>query len=179
MADVAAHSLDMLLNTVRTLEPLIREHANEAEQARHLPQPVVTALAEAGIFRMYTPRTLGGLEVEPLTFYHVVEALARIDGSTAWCVWIASGNPAFAGAGLADEGAEAVFGTDPQVVTAGVVFPFGTAVVTNGGYRVRGRWSYASGCQHCAWVFCYCGISTPPPSISPPHRNSMNRPVAC
>ena len=158
MADATAHSVHMALNTVRTLEPLIREHTNEAEQARRLPQPVATALAEAGIFRMYTPRTLGGLEVEPLTFYHVVEALARIDGSTAWCVWIASGNPAFAGAGLADEGAEAVFGTDPQGVSAGVVFPCGTAVVEHGGYRVRGRWSYASGCQHCAWVLCCCTV---------------------
>jgi alkylation response protein AidB-like acyl-CoA dehydrogenase len=148
----------MLLDAVRTLEPLIRKHADEAEQHRRLPQPVVTALAEAGLFRMYTPHTLGGLEVDPLTFYRVVEAMARIDGSTAWCVWIAGGNPVYVGRCLADQGAEAVFGRDPHMATAGVVSPYGRAVVQDGGYLVRGRWPYASGCQHCAWIFCCCTV---------------------
>jgi hypothetical protein len=106
---------------------------------------------------MYTPRTLGGFEVDPLTFYRVVEAIARIDGSTGWCVFIAGGNPLL-GAFLADEVAEKVFGSDPQVVTAGVVHPYGTAVLSNGGYRVTGRWSYASGCQHSSWIFCCCQV---------------------
>src|SRR5215475_4463406 len=158
MAEAEARHLDMLLSAVHRLEPLIREHADEAERNRRLSQPVVTALAEAEIFRMYTPRTLGGLEVEPLTFYRIVEAIARIDASTAWCVWIASSNPVFAGSGLPDQGAEAVFGKDPQVATAGVVFPFGKAVARDGGYVVNGRWPFASGCQHCAWVFCICHV---------------------
>jgi alkylation response protein AidB-like acyl-CoA dehydrogenase len=106
---------------------------------------------------MYTPRTLGGFEVDPLTFYRVVEAIARIDGSTGWCVFIAGGNPLL-GAFLADEAAERVFGSDPQVVTAGVVHPYGTAVLSDGGYRLTGRWSYASGCQHSSWVFCCCQV---------------------
>ena len=107
---------------------------------------------------MYTPHTFGGLEVDPLTFYRVVEAIARIDGSTAWCVWIASGNPVYVGGCLADEGAEAVFGRDPHGITAGVVSPYGRAVVLNGGYLVSGRWPYASACQHCTWLFCCCHV---------------------
>jgi alkylation response protein AidB-like acyl-CoA dehydrogenase len=158
MAEAEARHLDMLLSAVRRLEPLIREHADEAERNRRLSQPVVTALAEAGILRMYTPHTLGGLEVDPLTFYRVVEEIARIDASTAWCVLIASGNAVFSGSCLPDQGAEAVFGQDLHVATAGVVFPFGKAVVRDGGYVVSGRWPFASGCQHCAWVFCCCTI---------------------
>jgi indole-3-acetate monooxygenase len=158
MAAADAHSLDRLLDTVRALTPLIRAQADAAEQQRRLPQPVVTALAEAGLFRMYTPQTLGGLEVAPLTFYRVVEALARIDASTAWCVWIASGNPVYVGRCLADESAAAVFGRDPQVATAGVVAPYGRAVVQDGGYLVSGRWPYASGCQHSSWLFCCCTV---------------------
>jgi indole-3-acetate monooxygenase len=157
MAEADSHALDRLLNAVCTLEPLIRQHADEAERNRRLSQPVVTALAEAGIFRMYTPRALGGLEVDPLTFYRVVEAIARVDGSTGWCVFIAGGNPLL-GAYLSDRAAEEIFGRDPHVVTAGVVFPYGRAVVCDGGYRVSGRWSYASGCQHCAWIFCCCQV---------------------
>jgi indole-3-acetate monooxygenase len=98
------------------------------------------------------------LEVDPLTFYRVVEEIARIDGSTAWCVWLASSNPVYVGRGLSDQGAEAVFGRDPHVVTAGVVSPYGSAVVQAGGYVVSGRWPYASGCQHCAWLFCCCHV---------------------
>jgi alkylation response protein AidB-like acyl-CoA dehydrogenase len=157
MPDVGAPQLDLLLNTVHTLEPLIRGHADEAERNRRLSPVVVTALAEAGIFRMYTPRTLGGFEVEPLTFYQVVEAIARLDGSTGWCVFIAGGNPLL-GAYLADEASEEVFGRDPRGITAGVVHPYGTAVVADGGYRVSGRWSYASGCQHSTWIFCCCNV---------------------
>jgi indole-3-acetate monooxygenase len=93
VAEGESADFDRLLSAVRTLEPLIREHADAAEQQRHLSLPVVTALAEAGIFRMYTPRAFGGFEVDPLTFFGVVEALAGIDASTGWCVFIAGGNP--------------------------------------------------------------------------------------
>jgi alkylation response protein AidB-like acyl-CoA dehydrogenase len=157
MAAVDAQHLDMLLDTVRRLAPLIREHAEEAEYNRRLSPPVVTALAEAGIFRMCTPHALGGFEVHPLTFYRVVEEIARLDGSTGWCVFIAGCNPLM-GAYLADSAAADVFGSDPQVAVAGVVLPYGKAVVRAGGYVVRGHWSYGSGCQHCAWIFCMCQV---------------------
>ena len=157
MAEVDTQQLDMLLNAVRALEPLIRKHADEAERNCRLSQPVVTALAEAGLFRLYTPRTLGGLEVDPLTFYRVMEDIARIDGSTGWCVWIGSQNPVFV-PNLADQAAEEVFGRDPHVVTASVFFPYGKAEVRDDGYVVSGRWPYASGCQHSAWLFPMCNV---------------------
>jgi alkylation response protein AidB-like acyl-CoA dehydrogenase len=157
MADVYPAQLDRLLSAVSILEPLIRAHADEAERNRRLSPVVVTGLSEAGIFRMYTPVPLGGLEVDPLTFYRVVEAIARIDGSTGWCVFIAGGNPLL-GAYLADQAAEEVFGRDPHAITAGVVLPYGTAVVGDGGYWVSGHWSYGSGCQHSTWIFCACHV---------------------
>ena len=129
---------ETLLSAVHRLAPLIREYADEAERNRRLSQPVVTALAEAGFFRLYLPRTLGGFEVDPLTFCHVIEALARIDGATAWCTWIASTDPPFVPT-LSDQAVEEIFGKDPQVVTAGVVFPYGKAVVREDGYVVSGR----------------------------------------
>lgn len=76
-----------LLSAVGAHEALIRAHADEAEQHRRLSRPVVDSLADTGLFRMYTPRTLGGLEVEPLTFYRVVEALARSSRRPGACCW--------------------------------------------------------------------------------------------
>jgi indole-3-acetate monooxygenase len=157
MAEGETQQLDGLLNAVRTLDPLIREHADKAEHNRRLSQPVVTALAEAGLFRLYIPRTLGGFEIDPLTFCRVIEALARIDGSTGWCVWIGSTSPPFVPT-LADQTVEEIYGRDPQVVIAGALFPYGKAVVRDGGYVVSGRWPYASGCQHTAWIFTMCNV---------------------
>jgi alkylation response protein AidB-like acyl-CoA dehydrogenase len=157
MTDVVAGELSELLTSVRQLAPLIRQHADEAEQNHRLSQPVVTALAQAGIFRMCTPRSLGGFEVHPLTFYRVVEEIARLDGSTGWCVFIAGCNPMM-GAYLADGAAKEVFGSDPHVTVAGVVLPYGKAVRQPNGYVVSGHWSYGSGCQHCAWLFCTCHV---------------------
>lgn len=155
MSAGGSSTLDQLLNHIRTLAPLIREHANETEQQRRLAPPVVTALAEADLFRMYTPRSLGGLEIDPPTFFRVVEAIAQLDGSTGWNVCI-GGAAALLGAYLPDQTAETLFGHNPHAIIAGVAFPFGKAEICDGGYRVTGRWPYASGCQHSSWIFCTC-----------------------
>ena len=60
LATADALPLDRLLAAVRTLAPLIQAYAEEAEQQRRLPPPVVTALADAGLFRLYTPTPLAG-----------------------------------------------------------------------------------------------------------------------
>lgn len=71
-----------LLERVQQLTPVIREYADRGEQERHLADPVVAVIQGAGLYRMLIPHELGGLQVDPLTFYQVVEALARVDGST-------------------------------------------------------------------------------------------------
>jgi alkylation response protein AidB-like acyl-CoA dehydrogenase len=147
-----------LLNAVDTLEPFIRQHADAAERHRRLALPVVRALTDAGLFRMCVPLALGGLEVPPLTFYQVVEAVARLDGSTGWCTFI-GGSDGLVGAYLAHQTAEEMFGRDPRVVLAGSVAPAGTATVVDGGYRVSGRWPYASGSQYCTWLFGVCHVT--------------------
>jgi alkylation response protein AidB-like acyl-CoA dehydrogenase len=148
---------ETLLNAIGTLDPLIRHHADAAERHRRLALPVVQALTDAGIFRMCVPRALGGLEVPPLTFYRVVEAVARLDGSAGWCTFI-GGSDGLVGACLASQTAEDIFGRDPRVILAGSVVPAGSATVVAGGYRVSGRWPYASGSQHGTWLFGGCHV---------------------
>src|SRR5262245_36386044 len=112
--------LDTLLNSIRALEPLIRSHADEAERNHRLSPLVVAALQKAGLFRMYIPKTLSGFEVPPQILYRVVEELARIDGSTGWCVFIGAVVGVF-GAFLPDAVAEQIFGSDPDVILAGAL----------------------------------------------------------
>ena len=71
---------EILLNAVRTLEPIIRQHADEAERERRLSTPVAGAMRDAGLYRMWRPKALGGLEVDPMTAFRVFEEVARFCG---------------------------------------------------------------------------------------------------
>jgi indole-3-acetate monooxygenase len=150
----AAELQDELLGRVRDLEPLLRKHADENERQRHLADAVVDALRMARLFHMITPRALGGLSVELMTFYRIIERLAAIDGSTAWCVMINGGCP-LTGAFLPETSAQAIYGAS-DAIGSGTFFPFGRAERVRGGYRVRGRWPYASGSWHSNWHFAAC-----------------------
>lgn len=146
-----------LLARVQHLTPVIQEHADRAEQERHLADPVVAALQDAGLYRMLVPHALGGLQVDPLTFYQVVEALAHIDGATGWCMFINGSAPLSIGF-LQDEAAEAMCGNGTRMIQSATIFPFGRAVPHKGGYLVSGHWVYASGCWHSTWHMVACNV---------------------
>jgi alkylation response protein AidB-like acyl-CoA dehydrogenase len=146
-----------LVDVARSLEPIIRQHADEAELNHRLSRPVVQAMARAGLFRAWVPRTLGGLEASPLTVYRVIEEVARLDGSTGWCVFIGVSST-ITGVFLTDLAAEEIFAGDPLGVVGGSIAGAGKAVVQAGGYLVSGRWPYVSGCQHCGWLLALCKV---------------------
>src|SRR5687768_4526145 len=77
---------ESLLERARALEPIIREHADEAERERRLARAVVDAMRESGLFRMFTPRAYGGSESDPVTVARVAEEIARFDGAAAWAL---------------------------------------------------------------------------------------------
>jgi len=85
----------------------------------------------------------------------MVEAIARVDGSTGWCLFI-NGCAPISAAFLRDDAAEAIYGHGARTIMAGSVFPYGRAVPQAGGYRVSGRWAYASGCWHSTWFLAFC-----------------------
>src|SRR5215475_4832965 len=105
---------------------------------------------------MLLPRSCGGLEVEPATFTQAIEEIAKADGSTAWCMVQGSGC-SFAAAYLEPNVAREIY-ADPRAVIASGPGPSGKAVVTAGGYRVSGRWSFASGIKHATWLGCHCPV---------------------
>jgi indole-3-acetate monooxygenase len=145
------------LDVVRALTPQIAEHAEESERTRRLSQPLVDALAEAGLFRLWIPRSLGGEEADAITLVEVVEAISRVDGVAGWCVMIGGCYGAFGGY-LTAKAAREIYGSDLRVVSGGAFRPFGEAIVADGGYRVTGRWPLGSGCHHCTWMVGGCRI---------------------
>jgi indole-3-acetate monooxygenase len=145
------------LDAVRALAPLVRELAPAAERERCLSPRVHRALAEAGVYRMLVPRAAGGDELALPIALRVVETLAAADGSTGWCAAIGSGTNAL-GAYLDPVAAAATLWADPNSVSAGVFAPVGRALSVDGGYRVSGRWTLASGCANAGWFFGNCVV---------------------
>ncbi len=144
------------IDAAEALVPLIREHADAIERERRLPAPVSQALVEAGIFRLFVPRALGGAEVDPATACHVVEAVSRADGAAGWCAMIGACYGVF-GALLPDDGAREIF-SDPATVGAGAFRITGIAREVEGGYQVSGRWPLGSGIMHANWVLGGCRV---------------------
>jgi alkylation response protein AidB-like acyl-CoA dehydrogenase len=144
------------LDAVRALAPLVRDHEDTIEQERCLPKPVIRGLVEAGVFQMFVPRSLGGDEIDPLTACRVVEEASTQDGAVGWCAMIGACNGYFGG--LLSVAARREIFADRTVVLAGTFRPTGVAVVTDGGYRVTGRWPFASGIMHSDWLFGGCSV---------------------
>jgi alkylation response protein AidB-like acyl-CoA dehydrogenase len=139
-----------LLAAARTLAPRIGALAEETERGRRLPAELVSAFAEAGLFGMCVPRDLGGPEAHPALLLDTVETLAAADGAAGWCAMIAATTSVLA-AYLPDADARTIYGT-PGTASGGAYAPQGRATKVSGGYRVTGRWAFASGCEHCAWL---------------------------
>ena len=91
-------------------------------------------------------------EVDPLLELEVTEAACRVDPSAGWCMLIAAGSVANIGAFLPEEALDEVFPNRRVPKAASVFAPTGTATPVDGGYRLSGQWSFASGIRHSEWV---------------------------
>jgi alkylation response protein AidB-like acyl-CoA dehydrogenase len=156
----------------RHLAALVADNAAAIETARRLNEPVLEALHEARLFRMLYPRSIGGDEVEPGQYVLAVGELARADGSVGWCVSIANSIGLFAPY-LALDAARRVFG-GPRAVCAWGPPNDCRGVAVPGGYRVTGRWDFASGCRHSSWMGAHGAVVEPDGSL---RLNNFGRPT--
>ena len=139
-----------LIDIARSLEPLIREHAEVLEEGR-IPPPLVEALYDAGVFKAMLPREVGGLEAEPVEWLQMIEELARINASVGWLAFIQSG------VGLTFLDPERferfrVRGGGRLILAMNLGRMAGKAVPVEGGYRISGRWPFASGSPFATWL---------------------------
>ncbi len=141
-----------LVRAAAAMQPVIREYREEIEREQRIAKPLVAQLRAAGFYRMVIPRSLGGLQVDPLTFLRVVELLAEGAGSVGWNVCNNSIGQLVT-LGLPDEGVQEVHGQgEPSIMAGTAVQGGGQAVPVEGGYRISGRWSFGSGCQESDWM---------------------------
>ncbi len=153
MAGAEANGIEAatLIASARELTPLLAEHAAASERARRPADAVIAALRDAGVFRLMVPRSLGGLELDLDTFLEVGLALAEGDASMAWVStfyiehnWMLCQFP--------DPVPDEILGERGEVLAPAVIAPDGRAERTEGGLRLSGRWSFATGSAHAEYV---------------------------
>jgi len=146
-----------LVEKISALAPLLQEHAAMAEQQRKPVDEVMLAIEAAGAYRYFVPKRYGGYEFSLLGFMHLGMALGAGCLSTAWvttfCMehnWLLS---------LFDEPAqEDIFSKHPYIIAPGSLAPNGHAAKVAGGYRLTGRWQWATGIMHANWVMAGAAI---------------------
>ena len=135
------------------LASAVRVARNDAEQMRQTPPALAAEITKAGIYQMYLPRSMGGPETPPLTAFRVVEELSKADGSVGWCAMIATAISMSVGRLPVEVGRE-LAGTPADYRGAGSARPGGRAWEVADGYRVKGRWNFASGINNARWLYC-------------------------
>jgi len=139
------------LQRVRALIPAIRERALPAERLRRLPEETFAEFQEAGLFRCLQPKRYGGYELDPGTLYQAVMEIGAVCGSTAWILGVI-GIHNWHLALFAPQAQDDVWGKDTGIQVSTSLAPTGTVTRVDGGFRLRGRWSFSSGCDFCQWA---------------------------
>ncbi|MBR1129867.1 acyl-CoA dehydrogenase family protein [Bradyrhizobium iriomotense] len=157
-----------MLVGIRELAPEIVARTAEIEAARRLPPDLVERLRSIGIFRMFVPRSHGGLELDFPDGLEVIKALTRLDGSVGWTAIVAGVGSLFAAAAR-PELYQQMYQDGPDVAICGSSQPAGTAERVSGGYRVKGRWPFASSCMHADWIGGFCIVTENGKPVPGPH----------
>lgn len=147
-----------LLAGTRALLPRILESAEDIENTQTIPQSLIEALGEAGLFSAAVPAELGGPELDPLIVFDALEMIAGADASTAWVILIISANPFLFGNSLQPAVWQEMYGQDVNTRTAGTLMPGARAVKVDGGYRVSGRLKYGSGSEYTEYLLSGCMV---------------------
>jgi len=145
------------LARVQRIAAVIEAEAEQSERELRLTPALQAALHREGLFRLLLPRAYGGYEIDPPSFFQVIEEVAKHDASTAWCLCQGNGC-AMSAAYLEPAVAQQIWGRDPQAVLAWGPGAKSQAVVDGDGYRLTGRWAFVSGGRRANWLGGHAGI---------------------
>jgi alkylation response protein AidB-like acyl-CoA dehydrogenase len=141
----------------RDLGPAIEAAADAIERTQRIPEPLLSQLHATRLCRMFLPRSVDGDEVEPWVYLRAIEAISRHDGSVGWNVFVANSSALIAPF-LAPDAMRTIF-ADPRSIVAWGPPNTSNAIAVPGGYRVTGRWDFASGCRQATWMGAHCHVA--------------------
>lgn len=145
------------VDVAQKLAPQIRACADEIDANRELPRRLFETLADAGLFHLSLPRSLGCPELDLPTYIQVIQELGKADASTAWTI-NQGGIFATSAARMSQDVARSIWIDTPRGVVSNSPMPTARAVVVPGGYRVTGRQGFSTGCRHAAWLAAHAQV---------------------
>ncbi|GAA5060792.1 acyl-CoA dehydrogenase family protein [Nocardia callitridis] len=131
---------------------VIETEANAIEQAATITDTAFKAIADAGLFWILVPEEYGGAGLDIVSAFKIVQEISRADGSTGWAFMANACSMGVAVGFMNQDGAREIFAPPERGITAGMIVPTGSAVRVDGGYRVTGRFQFASGSAHASWI---------------------------
>ena len=148
-----------LLENARALQPVLRERRARCKAERKVPEETIRDFQEAGFFKIIQAEQYGGYAMDPQVFYAVGLELAQACMSSAWVLGVVAVHN-WQLALFDDRAAQDVWGEDSSVLISSSYAPVGKVKPVEGGFRLSGRWSFSSGCEHCKWVFVGAVVPT-------------------
>ena len=140
-----------LVQVARKLGPVISQNIDEEENSGRLSSAVVNALKDAGLYKLYLPKALGGLEADPLTVAKIVEEIASHNTAAGWSLMVANTTLTMLSR-IPEKGVEEIFANNPDAFLAGTVHPPMMATRVNGGYKINGRNPLVSNVHEAEWI---------------------------
>ena len=128
----------------------IADAGDAIERERQIPQDVIDAMVDMGLFRLLVPRSVGGIEIDYLDYLAIVQAIATADGSTAWC--FNQNNILGTMASLMPEALAQEIWSDSRSILCNGPPQHSAFTEVDGGYSVSGRWNFSSGSRHATWA---------------------------
>jgi alkylation response protein AidB-like acyl-CoA dehydrogenase len=155
-------SYAQLMTAAEELVPLVESSADEAERLTRQTDRVIDGFRAGGLNALLTPKAVGGYELSYVDAMRIVERLSWANSSTGWCLMVISIVNAQLGAFLTESGAKRVFANGAHFPGAGQGVPRGFARPVDGGYMVKGNWSYGSSIHHAEWIHSGCFLMDGP-----------------
>src|SRR5262249_35887459 len=146
---------DEIMRRVEAISPLLRENSPRCDEARQVVPESMRAMIDAGMFRIPQPRRTGGYEMSLGTLADAVTGLSQACPSSGWVLMVMGAHHWCMGS-FPEAAQDEVFGDGRDGLVAGTLSWQGTATAVSGGYRVEGRWQFASGVDHSQWVMVGC-----------------------
>jgi alkylation response protein AidB-like acyl-CoA dehydrogenase len=143
---------EQLLASIEALREIVEGSAKDAELERTLPERAWAAMDRANLFSLKAPRELGGLEADPMLQMEAFERMAYFDSSAGWTLMVGAGDQFIAGGWAPEEALDLIFDGRKMRRGAVALAPSGKATPVDGGYKLSGRWQFASGIRHAEWV---------------------------
>jgi len=140
------------MEAITEIGPTLSQYVEQEESSRRLSQPVLDALREAGLFRLFLPKSLGGSETDPLTTAKAVEEIARFNTAAGWSMMVANTSTWWCKR-LSEKGIEEVYRDGPDTIMAGAFHPPMKATPSRDGYIINGRSPLTSNVHEAKWIF--------------------------